>query len=206
MLIFDIGANNGDFTEACLKQFADTKVISVEPINSLATHLSQRFNLNSVTVLNLLVSDIDNASVPFYESATSTISTASTDWIHTSRFANSHRWGAPINKKTTTLDKMIETFGIPDLVKIDVEGYELSVIRGLSRKINKLCFEWAEEQKMAIITICDYLENLGYGSFGYILKDEYLKEPSTWMNKIDLLQAMNLQPERKTEWGMIWVR
>ena len=206
-LIFDIGANVGNFTEACLNKIPDSKIIAVEPNNFLIEHLRKRFKLNSVQILNFLVSNQTDIFVPFYENKTAdTISTASTDWIYNSRFSHNSQWLPPIDKQTITIDKMISLYGIPDLIKIDVEGYELQVLRGLTRKVNKLCFEWAEEGKESIVESCSYLENLGYQDFGYILGDDYLREPTRWVSKTELLKIMNMQPERKSAWGMIWVR
>jgi hypothetical protein len=41
----------------------------------------------------------------------------------------------------TTLDQLIDQYGTPAFIKIDVEGYELSVLKGLSQKVPYLSFE-----------------------------------------------------------------
>src|SRR5207247_1087757 len=45
------------------------------------------------------------------------------------------------NVVTTTVERLISEHGVPVFIKIDVEGYELNVIRGLQRPIPYLSFE-----------------------------------------------------------------
>ena len=43
--------------------------------------------------------------------------------------------------RSTTLERLFATYGIPYFVKIDVEGYEVNVLRGLNRPVRFLSFE-----------------------------------------------------------------
>jgi hypothetical protein len=43
--------------------------------------------------------------------------------------------------KMTTLDLLIQEYGVPDYVKVDVEGYELEVLRGLTHPVRMISFE-----------------------------------------------------------------
>jgi hypothetical protein len=43
--------------------------------------------------------------------------------------------------ETTTVDQMMSAYGVPIFIKIDVEGYELNVIRGLQRPVPYISFE-----------------------------------------------------------------
>lgn len=76
------------------------------------------------------------------------------DWIDAvkqERF-KSYTWSAPVKIPITTLDKLIEKYGKPHFIKIDVEGYELEVLKGLTQAINWISFEYTvpEQTQKAI--------------------------------------------------------
>ncbi len=52
------------------------------------------------------------------------------------------RWGSPLEVPVTTLDALIERHGLPRFCKLDVEGFEAEVLRGLSQPIPLLSFEY----------------------------------------------------------------
>ena len=45
---------------------------------------------------------------------------------------SSYNWVKSINVKVDTLDNILTKFGIPKFINIDVEGYELEVMEGLT--------------------------------------------------------------------------
>lgn len=204
-LIFDIGAHHGLFTEECKRRFPNSKIVPVEANENLWSTLHLKYEYDpSVVVLNYLVSDVTADFKTFHISEHDQISTASEDWILNSRFSG-YNFDTKVGVVTVNLDSLIKIFGHPDLIKIDVEGYELEVVNGLSQKSGEICFEWAEEQYEKINLTCQKLQQLGYTNFGYIIGDEYLKRPetfTTWENS-DFHNIV--KPEEKDKWGMIWV-
>ena len=55
------------------------------------------------------------------------------------------------------IEDLIKTHGESDRMKIDVEGYEKTVILGISKHIGDLSFEWAEESKTDILDSLSHL-------------------------------------------------
>jgi FkbM family methyltransferase len=66
-----------------------------------------------------------------------TVSTASHEIVRAARDApgwEAQRWTRTIRVPVTTLDSLIARHGMPTFIKIDVEGFELEVLAGLSRR------------------------------------------------------------------------
>jgi FkbM family methyltransferase len=204
-LIFDIGGHYGLFTEECKMRWPNSKIVVVEANECLWNNLHSKYEYDhSVVPLHYLASDKTGDYKTFHISNYDQISTASEEWIQTSRFSE-HNFDTKVGVVTVNLDTLIKIFGEPNLIKIDVEGYEYEVISGLSKKSGEICFEWAEEQYEKINLTCQKLKELGYNNFGYILGDEYLKRPeifTSWETS-DFHNIVN--PNDKQKWGMIWV-
>ena len=158
-LIFDIGYNKGEFADVCFRAHPQCRVVGVEANVSLTYGKS---NTQNFILLNALVSSGANTHEDFYiEPNQSGISTASLHFMQNSRFTkgsknlrpNSANWAVKTRVPTTTLDAMVSAYGPPDLIKIDVEGYEYEVIQGLSSKQKMICFEWHEEEYENLLKI-----------------------------------------------------
>jgi len=203
MLIFDIGANEGRFAEECFRKYENCQVILVEPNPELLNGLEEKFKNKNVKIINKLVSSKSNLKIDFYINNLSVISTASHDWINNSRFKDSN-WKEAIKIESISLDDLIVSYGTPDILKVDVEGYELEVFEGLTSKQKKICFEWAEEQYDKINKTCDHLKSIGYSDFGFIDGDQYLLEATEYTSWEKSNFHLDIIPERKRRWGMIW--
>jgi FkbM family methyltransferase len=231
-LIFDIGFNVGEFTQTCFNKYKECSVIAVEANPNLCNAVSQHFFTNyNFSLLNNLVSNKEGEEIDFYISHNATgVSTASTEFMENSRFTkgskhlgeNSINWAAPIKVQSITIDSMIERYGMPDLIKIDVEGYELNVLSGLTQKANDICFEWHEEEKDNLYKILNHLQNLGYEQFGVIgwfdegdvfekatfsdKGDPYLEYPKNLYTLENLELDKLINPERRVNYGMFFAK
>jgi FkbM family methyltransferase len=178
MLAFDIGANRGDWVVAALEK--GYKVIALEP-GSIYRELVKNFIYNpKVTPLKFAVSDLDYSLVEFYEADEDGLSTLNKDWLTADTMPYAGKPFRNTSATTITLDALANIYGEPDLIKIDVEGAEWSVFRGMTRKMGMLAFEWtdvtiAEHEKQL-----DYLRSLGYEFFAPQFIELHAQEPLNW--------------------------
>jgi hypothetical protein len=90
-------------------------------------------------------------------------------YIHSTRTSSSldPEWAGAIEHSirvpVTTLDRAIDEFGVPSFCKIDVEGWELEMLKGLSRPIPLISFEYRQiEGGLEKVVAClDHLSRLG---------------------------------------------
>jgi FkbM family methyltransferase len=208
MKIFDIGANIGKFAIANVTD--DTEIISVEASPTTYLKLVENVkNYNNVKPINYAVTFEEKETIIFYEcTAADTVSTLNKDWLTSedSRFGYFKNNVREINVPTISLDKMINIYGMPDIIKIDVECAEDQVIKSLSYKVDTICFEWASEFKEMVIECLLLLENLGFTKFHVQMEDNYVYRPEDYNSTMeDILQFLDKTTPKK-EWGMIWAK
>ena len=110
-----------------------------------------------------------------------------------------------INCKTITIDKLIQEYGTPELIKIDVEGGEFECLSSLTQKVKNICFEWASETNDITFKCLHYLESLGYADFAIQLQDHYNYRPQFYKDITIVKEYLNKTTPKK-EWGMIWAK
>jgi FkbM family methyltransferase len=146
-LIFDIGANDGHKTEAFLKMSG--KVVCCEPDSESFKILQTRFRNKKKRVFleNKALSDKKGHAEFHIHHPGSAFNTLSGKWMKLLEEDNMKKWNEQIKftqtqtVETTTLDQLINKYGVPDYIKIDVEGFEQWVLKGLSQKVSYLSFE-----------------------------------------------------------------
>jgi hypothetical protein len=91
------------------------------------------------------------------------------------------RWNRRVEIESTTLDCLIERFGVPAFVKIDVEGSEPAVLAGLGRPVPALSFEYLpralQQVEMCLtrlIALGPYQFNWSVGESNHLVSDRWL--------------------------------
>ena len=102
------------------------------------------------------------------------------------------------------MDILIEYFGRPRFVKIDVEGYEFEVLAGLTSAVPFLSFEFSADALSAVEKCMAALEALGRYEFTLSLGESMSLAPG-WHSKRDVIDMIRLLDD-KYGWGDIYAK
>ena len=181
-LVFDVGANLGNRVEVFLN--LKNKVIAIEPQTYCYEFLKMKFG-NSVTLQKLALGSKKDKLTMYINSSSSTISSLSKDWIDVmkkTRFRN-QEWNKTEEVNVDTLDNLIRLYGTPKFIKIDVEGFEVDVLKGLSKAVPYISFEYSTPEQAERLYECleiinalnsKYLFNYSAGEKNKFVLEEWL--------------------------------
>ena len=113
------------------------------------------------------------------------LSSMSTDWIARVKASGRYAtlsWAKEEVVRVLTLDDLIDSYGTPAFCKIDVEGFELHVMRGLSRRIPCLSFEFSSEMLGQARKVIWYLMKIGDYRFNYYVGEPNKLALTTWID------------------------
>jgi FkbM family methyltransferase len=204
-LCFDVGANMGSRTETFSKLGA--KVIAIEPTQNCCQILRDKFGTNpNVNLLQIaLGAEIGKGTLHlanYHE-----VSTLSTLFIE--QYSNQEKhpilWDKTVQVPLSTLDQLIQEYGLPKFCKIDVEGYETEVLKGLSQPIPYLSFEYNDRLKNKALECLQILSKFPGLSYNFSSYESMQLSLSAWENQTDFYQYLqDLSSDLLT--GDIYVR
>jgi FkbM family methyltransferase len=169
-LAFDIGAHVGSRTGVWAQLGA--RVVAVEPVPQAMRVLRMLYGRHPRVRLVQAAVGRQAGYLPMLVSEHEpTVSTLSVDWAdrmlrERNAFART-RWGRSVLVPVTTLDALIARYGRPAFCKIDVEGYDLEVLHGLSEPLPALSFEYVPPALDLALACVERLCTLGPYEFNW---------------------------------------
>ncbi|MET0394281.1 MAG: FkbM family methyltransferase, partial [Chitinophagaceae bacterium] len=143
-------------------------------------------------------------------SGSSTISSLSEEWIESvrhSRFSG-HEWNNTETIRINTLDNLIAEYGLPFFCKIDVEGYELQVLKGLSQPIPIMSLEYTVPEQTSRLAECIdtcYRLDPGY-EYNYTVGEQLSFQLASFVTYETFARLIHGQPFQQSGFGDIYVK
>ncbi len=179
--VFDVGANQGEYAEIFAREGG--RVLAIEPNTAYSPRLnalSRMFDIHPVFAAIAEApgeAELQVCSTAIY----STLVDPHAEWIETSPDYAGVKWTHTLKVPVTTLDILAKEFGEPEYVKIDVEGFEINVLRGMTFRPRYLSFEFGARRKGPSV---ECLEHLGAQNFKFrpIVGRKYRFATPEWMD------------------------
>jgi hypothetical protein len=139
---------------------------------------------------------------------TPSVSTISREWLTTvkqNRRFSGVRWEEQVPVSVTTLDALIAQHGMPAFCKIDVEGAELDVLRGLSQAPPALSFEYIPALVETAVGCINRLDELGHYEYNWRVSEFPRLRSPTWLHSQDMVTHLTrMAPD--TQSGDVYAR
>lgn len=183
-LVFDIGAHVGDRVSSFRRLGA--RVVALEPQPGPARVIRFLHGRDpAVTLLPVAAGAKAGRLLLQVNSRNPTVSTASATFVANARGApgwEGQEWDRSLEVEVVTLDELIQRFGIPAFIKIDVEGFEDQVLLGLSTPVRALSFEFTTIARAVAQRCLDRLSALAPYRFDYALGETQKLVLGRWVD------------------------
>jgi FkbM family methyltransferase len=198
-LCFDVGAHVGSRIPAWLR--LGGRIVAIEPQPRCMGLLRRLYgHLPQVELVEQALGPAPGRQELLICAREPTVSTLSRGWASSIKQVRQNfarvEWERSVVVPVTTLDALIAEYGEPAFCKIDVEGYDLEVLRGLSRPVRALSFEYVPPGLDQVLACLNRLTELGNYEFNWSPGESMRLWWSEWVDATELtglLQAIPAQ-------------
>ncbi len=207
-LVFDVGCNMGSKAKLFLK--LGGKVVGFEPQDDLCNHLHGHLKRNRNFSLERTALGSETGFSEIKISDAHVLSSMSDRWIDATKKSGrfeQYRWEKNEKVAVSTIDEKINEYGTPQFIKIDVEGYEFEVLKGLTRPINFISIEFTAEDIENSRNCINLISNLGEYLFNYSIGENHLFEENSWKTKEQIEYLLSQKCENDSRcWGDVYAK
>jgi FkbM family methyltransferase len=206
-LCFDVGAHVGNRLWAW--QRLGACIVALEPQPDCMRLLRLLYGRRStITLLEQAAGAVQGTQTLYISTRTPSVSSLSTRWVAAARehpTFSGVRWDVQQPISVTTLDHLISEHGEPVFCKIDVEGYELEVLKGLSRPLQALSFEYLPIARDLALGCIARLGELGDYEYNWSRSETHRLASRTWFSPAELAARQERAARDDTQ-GDIYAR
>lgn len=187
-LCFDVGANYGNRTEAFLRLGA--RVIAIEPQDDVMHYLVLKYRREPrVTLIHAGLDESEGEREMYVCETTRGASSMSRELVDVQQLKHPNlQYSRIVKASVTTMDRLIAQYSLPNFCKIDVEGFEYNVLKGLSQALPLLSFEYTPERIQPALDCIDYLAQVGQYQYNYSSEESMALARAEWLDAADMPQ------------------
>src|SRR5512138_929880 len=190
-LVFDIGAHAGNHVRSLSS--LGCRVVALEPQPDFARLLRLLFARRAnVRIVEAGAGAARGRASLSISDRTPTVTSAADGWRERRMVDpdfSGVRWNRSLQIEVTTLDALIEEYGMPAFIKIDVEGSEAAVLAGLSAAAPALAFEFLPRAIDQVEACVARLHSLGDYVFNWSPGESYRLAAPSWLSGRALVDA-----------------
>jgi FkbM family methyltransferase len=183
-LVFDVGAHVGDRIASFRRLGA--RVVAVEPQPALARTLKLIYGRDRAVIIEPVAVGREAGEIALKVNVDNpTVSSASEAFIKAADGApgwEGQRWTKTVRVPVTTLDALVELHGSPSFIKLDVEGFEVEALAGLTRPVPALSFEFTTIQRELATAGIERCTALGYRLYNAALGESQTLVHAHWQD------------------------
>jgi hypothetical protein len=103
-------------------------------------------------------------------------------------------WTRSIQVPVTTLDALVDKYGAPAFIKVDVEGFEEEALQGLAHAVKALSFEFTTIQRDVALACIERCITLGYARFNAALGESQTFVNADWVGGQEIARWLTELP------------
>ena len=206
-LVFDVGAHAGNHVRSLLA--LGCRIVAIEPQPDFARVLRFLFGRSpGLTILETGIGDRAGRATLSISERTPTVTSLAPDWRDAragdADFAQV-RWNRSVEIDVTTIDALIERYGEPAFVKLDIEGSEPAALAGLTRPVPALAFEYLPRALEGVEACVERLRALDHYVYNWSPGESYQFASEEWLEGPALLESLR-GPTAQQRSGDVYAR